>query len=67
MASNRNDFTFRSELFGAFPKVIRPHAGFKAQIDRKYKMQINLYKYKADYSIDGTPYAYTFYPENEKF
>ena len=36
MASDRHDFTFRLQLFGKFPKVIRHTQGFNIERGRWY-------------------------------
>lgn len=56
-ATHRQDFTFRTEMFGGFPNCKRPHGGFKAEIGKRYKFYAEIYEDRATYSIDGQEYA----------
>jgi len=41
-ATTRRDFTFRTKMFGSFPKVARPHSGFKAKVGRQYQFEATI-------------------------
>ena len=56
-ATNRHDFTFRTEIFGKFPPVKRPYAGFNMKVGQWYKMDSTIDEKECSYSIDGKPYA----------
>lgn len=38
MSTNRNDFTFRTEMFGGYPGIERHSEGFNAEIGKRYEM-----------------------------
>lgn len=64
MGTNNRETTFKHKLYGREPeKTYHPHEGFNCDIGKRYKMKINIYKDRADYSIDGNPYAYAYFPE----
>ena len=42
--------------------MYRPNQGYDCTVGKKYKMQINIYKDRADYSVDGWTYAYSYFP-----
>ena len=63
MGTNNREITFRQKIFGQEPEeVYRPNQGYDCTIGKKYKMQINIYKDRADYSVDGWTYAYSYFP-----
>lgn len=56
MATNRADFTFRTQMFGGFIPTIQ-HRRFQCELNRQYTMDCTIGSAGAQYSIDGEPYA----------
>ena len=65
MADTRHDFTFRTEMFGRFVHVERPHPGFNLQVGRAYHCEAEIHPTSAKYSIDGELYATCSYEPAE--
>ena len=55
-AAHRNDFTFRTKMFGGFPRVAKRNT-FKLKQGKWYTMEVNLSTTKVSYSIDGKHFA----------
>ena len=47
MATMRQDFTFRTKLFGEFPASVREHSGFKCKVNQHYIMECFIYPDRA--------------------
>eukprot|EP00801_Mesodinium_rubrum_P010747 Mrub_10804.p1 GENE.Mrub_10804~~Mrub_10804.p1 ORF type:complete len:217 (-),score=20.84 Mrub_10804:7-612(-) len=57
MATDRSDFTFRTRMFGGFPYSVRSCEGFICEVGKMYKMKCIIFEDKAEYFINGKPYA----------
>lgn len=66
MGTNRHDFTYRTKLFGGFPKIERPRQGFNCEIGKKYSMEFVIEEDRAEYSIDGRLYAVCHFDAKDK-
>jgi|TARA_B110000259_G_scaffold135742_1_gene152871 hypothetical protein len=62
LSPHRDDFTFRTGLFNAFPKIQRGEK-IKTEIGKVYTMKCIIKKNSASYSIDGKTYATATYKE----
>lgn len=60
LSPHRDDFTFRSELFGSFPKIQRDEK-IKAEIGKVYNMKCIININSASYYINGKLYASATY------
>ena len=56
-ATNRHDFTFRTEIFNKFPPTKRPQRGYNMKVGQWYTMDSTIDEKRCYYSIDGKPYA----------
>jgi hypothetical protein len=61
ISPHRHDFTFRTQLFRAFPTVSREGSGFNVEVGRPYKMKCQIRKDTATYWIDDQRYATATY------
>ena len=60
-ASNRHDFTFRTQIFNKFPPVKRGwNGGFNMKVGQWYTMDSTIDNKECSYSIDGKLYAKAF-------
>ncbi len=63
MSTNRSDFTFRTNLFGDTPNVVRHTPGFNAEVGKVYTMKCEIERETATYWINGKKYATATYGE----
>ncbi len=61
LSPHRDDFTFRTKLFGEFPKVERHQPRLKAVVGKKYRIICEIMEKSATYNIDGDKYASATY------
>jgi hypothetical protein len=55
-APHRNDFSFRSRMFGGFPEIIRQSVQ-TVSINEWHAVEVRLTRKEVSYSVDGEEYA----------
>ncbi len=62
---HRDDFTFRTNLFGKFPTVKRLSPSWRPTVGEKFRMSCEITTTSATYSINGIDYATATYNEGD--
>ena len=65
LSPHRDDFTFRTYLFGEFPEIIRSESWVKMEIDVFYKIKVEIRETCALLFVNEKLYASTVYSEDE--